>query len=150
MAALDCVLDSGSISLTGGSAKTVLQLTMPSNQCGRIKGYKVTFDGATSTNTPASVELVRQSTAGTMTSQTPQKLDSGRDETVQATGSKDSSGEPTVTSTLDTAFVPVYGGVYHFMFPSDTRPIVPGGGRIGLKITAPSAVNCRASLWFEE
>jgi alkyl sulfatase BDS1-like metallo-beta-lactamase superfamily hydrolase len=151
MANLNATLNTGSVALTAATAKTIIMLTAPTNQCLTIKGIRISFDGATSTAAPATVELGRPSSAGTFTSTTPRKRDTGRGETVQATGGTNASAEPTWTSVIDiTEAVPVYGGNKETMIPINNPIIVPGGTRFAMRVTAAAGVNAFASFDYEE
>lgn len=151
MANLNATLDAPAIALTSATAKTVAMLTAPANQCLLVKGVTISFDGATSTAVPAKVEFGRPSSAGTFTSATLRKKDTGRAETIQATGGINASSEPTWTSVIDkTEYVPVYGGNKEVFVPFNNPIVVPGGTRFGIRVTAPAGVNCSASIDYEE
>lgn len=151
MAFLKFELTGQAIALVAVTAKTVAMLTAATNQCVRINEVRVTFDGATSTAVPPLIEYGRPSSAGTFTSQTPKKRDPGRAETIQTTGGVNSSSEPTWTSVVDGAFYePAYGGMYHYIHPFNNEYIVPGGGRFGIRITAPANVNSTTTIAGEE
>jgi hypothetical protein len=150
MSALNFSVDAAGISLTGGSPKTMIQAIAPTNQVVTVKGFQLSFDGATSTATPATVQLLRQTTAGTVTSATPRKLDSGRAETIQSTAGINATSEPTSGEVIFTEFIPVYGGNKTVFFPSNLLPIIPGGTRLGLRVTSPANVNCSATMLLEE
>lgn len=146
-----CALNAPAIALVAATPKTVAMLTAPTNQCLLIKEIRITFDGATSTAVPALIELGRPSSAGTFTSSTPLKRDTARAETVQATGGINASAEPTWTSVIhESLYVPVYGGVYHYIVPFDNPIIIPGGARFGVRLTAPAGCNASTTIVFDE
>ena len=139
---------SAEVALTAATAKTVLQLISPTNQILALLGFELSFDGTSSTAEPVVVQLIRQTTAGTMTSRTPLKK-KDRAATLQAAGQENASVEPTATDLIKTFHVhPQAGVVYPFTVDGEIE--VPGGGRLGLKLTAPAGVNCLATLDFEE
>jgi hypothetical protein len=151
MAGLIAALNAPAIALTAATPKTVAMLTAPTNQALKIKEIRVTTDGATSTAVPVTVELGRPSSAGTFTSSTPLKRDTARSETVQATGGINASSEPTWTSVIhESLYVPAYSGVYHYIVPFDNEILVAGGGRFGVRCTAPAGVNASATIVYEE
>ncbi len=151
MAAQFLELTADAVACVAATAKTVAMVTAATNVPLRIKEIRVAFDGATSTATPAKVEYGRPSSAGTFTSQTPKKRDTARAETVQTTGGVNASAEPTWTSVIDgSAYVPVYGGIYHYIVPPDNPITIAGGGRYGVRITAPANVNATVTISFEE
>ncbi len=148
MAGLDCVAQTAEIALTAATAKTVLQLVAPANQRLKIKGWGVFFDGVSASAEPVQCRLLRQTTAGTMTSLTPVKLCAGS-ETVQATAQHTATVEPTAGDVLDPVEVHPQAG-YEKQIPPDMKMEVPGGGRVGIECTAPAGVNVRAKIFFEE
>ena len=93
------VCNADAVALAAATAKTVLQIATPSTTRARVCQLVVGFDGVTAANPPVLVELLRQTTAGTMTAQTPAPLDSAAP-TSLATGSKNASAEPTADTVL--------------------------------------------------
>ncbi len=138
------------VALTGGTAKTVLQVVAPSNQALMIKGIQITFDGTSSTATPGIVQLVRQTTAGTMSSATPVKAPrSDEGETLQSTAQYNATAEPTAGDVDRTFHVhPQLGFIYEFPYGDFLK--IPGGGRLGIKCNFPASVNCQPSVWYDE
>ncbi len=139
----------GKIAVSAATAKTVLQARTPTNHVVALIGFSVMFDGAVGTNVPALVELVRYSSNGTMTSAATYKDDTGRDETIQTGGFKTATLEPAVDSVIRNYLIHPQTG-YDRHFDYDEEIIVPGSSRIGLRVTAPDAVNVAAQLHLEE
>lgn len=137
------------VALSAATAKTVIQIIAPSNHRVKILGWGVFFDGTSPTEEPVEVELARQSTAGTMSSLTPVKLDDSLAETLQTTAQHTATVEPTTGDVIDIAEVHPQQG-YEIRYPLGQEPIVGGGDRVGIVCTAPSAVNVRAKIIFEE
>ncbi len=148
MAGILAVAQTAEIALTAATAKTVLQLVAPANQRLKIKGWGVFFDGVSASAEPVQTRVLRQTTAGTMTSLTPVKLCAGS-ETLQATAQHTATAEPTAGDVLDVVEVHPQSG-YEKMIPLDQNWDVPGGGRVGIECTAPAGVNVRAKIFFEE
>lgn len=139
---------SGEIALSAATAKTVLQLVAPSGTILAVHGFEVSFDGVSNTAEPVIIKLMRQTTAGTVTSRTPLKT-KDRSTALAATGGENASAEPTAGDLLKTFHVhPQAGVVYPFTLDGELE--LPGGGRLGLQLTAPAAVNCLATINFEE
>lgn len=136
------------VACVAATPKTVLQLTAPTNQRLMVKRWGVFFDGVTPTNEPVVVKLIKQSTAGTATSQSPVILSAGS-ETLQATGNYNATVEPTTTAVLDILEIHPQQGWMEFVPLDQGLPIV-GGGRLGINITAPANVNCVAKFIYEE
>jgi hypothetical protein len=148
MAGLVCIAQTTEVALAAATAKTVLQIVAPANQRLHIKRWGVFFDGVSSTAEPVQVRLLRQTTAGTMSALTPVMLCAGS-ETVQTTAQHTATVEPTAGNVLDIAEVHPQSG-YEVVIPFDQVIEVPGGGRLGLEVTAPAVVNCRAKIIFAE
>lgn len=150
MSGLGGFISTAEIALSAATAKTVIQLTAPSNRRVKIAGWGVFFDGISPSAEPVQVSLVIQTTAGTMTSLTPIKLTRGADETIQSTAQHTATAEPTATDEIDMAEVHPQGA-YEIYYPQGpTERWIGGGERVGIKCTAPAAVNVRAKITFEE
>jgi hypothetical protein len=149
MARLFCIVTTSATALTPATAKTVIQLVAPTNQRLRLHRWSLNFDGQNPTDQPVQYRLLRQASAGTMTSATPAKLDTDLSETVQATAATNATAEPTLSAVIDIGTIhPQINGEKIYTWPMDV--IVPGGGRLGLEAQAPAAVNVRATMIFEE
>ena len=141
-----------SIALTAATAKTCLMVTAASNVGLKISRIKIGFDSATSTNQPALIEYVRPTTAGTFTSLTPAKDDPANNDTLQLTAGHTASAEPTIGSSdvSQRYTAPVYQGLVDDRLGFGQEIPVPGGGRWGIRITSPSAVNVSITVLGEE
>ncbi len=152
MAGVGCFVDSADavVALTGGVAKTVLQLVAPANQALMIKGFQLTLDGTSSTATPGLVQLMKQTTAGTMSAATPVKFprtDEG--ETLQGTAQYNATAEPTASNVYRSWGIhPQLGFIYEFPYGEYAKCV--GGGRLGLKANFPATVNIMPSVWYDE
>lgn len=149
MAALQFAATTAEVALSAAAAKTVLQVVAPANHRVKVLRWGVFFDGTSVTGEPVQVRLLRQTTAGTMSANTPQKLDGSLAESILSTAQDNASAEPTAGGVLDAIEVHPQGG-YEMVFPPGQEPVIPGGGRLGIECTAPAAVNCRAKLVCEE
>ncbi len=134
--------------LAAATAETVLQLVAAANHRVKVKEWGVFFDGVSVTAEPVLVEIVRQSTAGTSSALTPVKVDDSLPETLQTTARDKVTVEPTTGDVLDAVQVHPQQGWKEV--DSDYIYIVGGGDRLGIRVTAPAAVNCKASMKFEE
>ena len=121
---------------TGTSAKTLLQL--------------IAFEGVTSTDAPIQVRVLRQSTAGTMSSLTLVKHSDSDDETLQTTALHTASAEPTAGDVLLTTLVHPQGGRLSLLLSQGREFVVKGGGRLGVEVTASVSVDATVSVGFEE
>lgn len=143
------VTTEGAIALSAATAKTILQVAAPSNQRLAVKGFGVFFDGTSGSAVPVAVELLRQSTAGTMSSATPVPDDDDWTETIQSTCQKTATVEPTAGSVLRRYDVPPTSG-YERSYAPDEEIHIKGGGRLGLRCTAPASVNVTGWIDIEE
>lgn len=148
MADLFGVVQTAELAANVGAWKTLAQLIAPANHRVKILGYGVYFDGTLSTNAPVQVELLRQTTAGTGTANTPRQLRPAA-ETILCTANDNHSAEPTASDVLDVAEVHPQTG-YEVRFPPGQEPVVAGGARVGLRVNADNAVNVRGKIIFEE
>lgn len=151
MAGILVAAQTAEISLTAATAKTVLQLEAAANHRVLIHEWSVSFQGTSNTDTPAIVQVLRQTSAGTMSSLTGQKLDPDASETIQTTLLHTATSEPTDSGAFmaQELIHPQTGMIYQFKY--NTPLIVPGGGRLGIKITSPTfAGDCVARILLEE
>lgn len=148
MAGILCSATTAEIALTAATAKTVIQIVAPTNQRLIVKSFGVFFDGVSTTAEPVQVRVLRQTTAGTMSSLTPAMISAGS-ETLQATAQHTATAEPTAGNVLDVYEVHPQAGLEK-MIPLDQKWEVPGGTRLGIECTAPSGVNVRAKIIYEE
>jgi hypothetical protein len=137
------------VALSAATTMTVLQLVAPSNHRLKVLGWGVFFDGVSVTGAPVEVTLVRQTTAGTMSALTPQKIDDSLAETLQATAQHTATVEPTGTIVVDSVEVHPQSG-YEIRYPLGQEVKIGGGDRLGMVCTAPGAVNVRAKMIYEE
>lgn len=149
MAAFQGQLTTAEIALTAATAKTVLQLVAAANHRVKLLGWGVYFDGQSATAEPVQVRLLRQTSAGTMTSLTATKRDDSLAETLQTAGQHTATAEPTAGDVLEVKEVHPQGG-FEVWYPFGQEVIVGGGDRVGLELTAPATVNARAQMIFEE
>jgi len=150
MAGLIGIARTNEIALSASTAKTVLQLVAPSNQRLKLLRWGLYFDGSSATDSPVYIRLLRQTTAGTMTSLSIVKNNSGDSETLQGTAQHTATVEPTAGDVVDSINVHPQGGGYEVIFPVGQEIIIPGGGRIGIECTAGASVNVTAKFIYEE
>ncbi len=153
MAGLQGKFGSGATALTGGTTQTVIQIVAPTNQRLKITSWRISFNGTNSANTPATVQIERQ-TGGTFTntSVTPVKLNdpTGTGETLQASAKTAVTAEPTVGDILDEFYEPVFGGFIGWQYTPGQELLVPGGTLLGFKVNAPQSVSVDCTVYYEE
>lgn len=141
----------GDIALTAATAKTILSVINAANSLIRLVEIGVSFDGVSGTAEPVTVELCSstQATTGTSTSQTPVQC-RGPTRTVQASGARNYTAEPTVLTVLKRWLVHPQTGLV-IQFPLGREPEqVTTADALCIRCTAPAAVNVQGYLEVEE
>ena len=134
---------------TGTSAKTLLQILAPANQRLKVKEWSISFTGVSNTGVPIKVDVLRQTTAGTMTSLTPVQGNNSDSETLQVTAQHTATVEPTAGDVLFSEEVhPQYG--YTWQAPFGDEIPVKGGSRLAIRVTAAASVSAIARFVGEE
>lgn len=147
---------SAAVSLTGGTARTVLMVITPAQFGGDLKKFRVEFDGVTASAVPALCELVTSTNATNSTPGTANTSETGnivqiygRSITTGFTAFSASTSEPTVLTVVERFLLTPNSGTLFYDYPlGDTYDWAVSAG-IGLRINAPATVNCRASMTFE-
>jgi hypothetical protein len=133
---------------TGTSAKTILQIVAAANHGVIMNEISVAFAGVTNTDAPIRVDVLRQTTAGTMTTSasTIVKDPDDSDETLQTTRQDTATAEPTAGDILFTEYVhPQTGYTW-----ANQKIKIGGGDRLGVRVTAAVSVNCVVRAAGEE
>lgn len=134
---------------TGTSVKTLLQIEAAANHRVKVREISVSFKGTTNSDAPIKVDVLRQTTAGTLSSLTLVKDSPGDDETLQTAATHTATAEPTAGDILMSEEVhPQTGFVWQAPFGGEM--IVPGGTRLGIRATAGVSVSAVARLVGEE
>lgn len=151
MAAGYTVETTADVALSAATAKTILSVINAANSLIRIVEFGVSFDGTSATAEPVTIELCSstQATAGTSTSQTPIQC-RGPNRTVQATGARNYTAEPTTLTVLKRWLVHPTSGIV-LQFPLGREPEqVTTSDALCLRCTAPATVNAQGYIEFEE
>ena len=134
---------------TGTSAKTLIQIVAASNHKVKIDEISISFNGVSNTAEPIRVDVLRQTTAGTMSSLTLRKDPDDWDETIQTAAQHTSTGEPTPGDVLMTEYVHPQQG-YTWQAPFGREIVIGGGDRLGIRVTAAASVSAVARVSGEE
>jgi len=137
------------IALTGTVAKTILQVAAPTNQAIVIKEWSVSLDGTSPSAQPVLVELMRQTSAGTMTSLSNVKVPNVGSETIQTTSLHTATSEPSGSTVVAAEHVHPQGG-YTSVPRFGDEIVVRGGERLGMRVTAPANVDVVGRFVVEE
>ncbi len=136
------------VALVAATAKTVLSVIAPAQFGVDLTKYRLGFDGVTASAVPVLVEVVAFTTDGTGTGGTVNQV-YGRSITAGFTTKYNYSAEPTTATVVDHYTMTPNGGVIVYDFPLGTTPDTAVSNLIGLRLTAPAAVNVQATMFFE-
>ncbi len=141
-----CVFDD--VTIATGATDTVVLVDTPANQCVRLKGFEIWFDGTSGTEEPIDVELMKASADGTGTSGTIVVTNQSGC-TVQCSYKHTYTGEPTYSiAALRIMKLHPQGGIVNF--PPHDSIILLQNAFYGLRIYAPAAIKCSGALFLEE
>lgn len=139
-----------SVALAAATGKTVLQITTPSTIRALVREFSVSFDGVTAAAVPGLVELVTQTSAGTMSALTPAPVDPAAPASL-VTAQHTATVEPTTVTVVKQWLISPYGGLAVFRFDGiDGRESIPLpiSSRLGVRCTFAAIVNVTPSLTF--
>lgn len=142
--------EAAAVALVGATAKTVLGVTAPAQFGVDLKKIRLGFDGVSASAVPVFVELCVSTgaTAGTTTAVTVNQI-YGRTITPGFTAAKNYSAEPTVLTMIESWLLSPNGGLVLYDWPLGDTPDCAVSQAFFLRLTAPVAVNVRASMVFE-
>ena len=111
----------------------------------------IAFDGVSASAIPALVELCDYdaTTTGTRTTNTPTQI-KGQRSAVATAAFENYTAEPTVLTSAYSWLISPNGGMFHLQWPLGREPETVLSKGFALRITAPAAVNCRATFVWEE
>jgi hypothetical protein len=135
---------------TGTSVITLLQLLAASNQRVILFEMSISFNGTSNTATPIYVEIIRQTSAGTMSSLTLRKLNNSDGETIQTTGQYNATGQPTDSGDEPYAEQVQPQTGFLWQAPYSREIIIKGGERLGLRVTAAASVSALVRFVAQE
>lgn len=148
MSDLHGIAQTAEVALAAATLKTVVQILAPANHRVKIKGWAVFFDGVSTTAAPVECRLVRQTSAGTMSSLTPVKTKPAA-ESLQVTAQHTATVEPSSSDVVDVIECHPQSG-FEIQYAPGDEVVIGGGERIAIDCTAPAIVNVRAKIRFEE
>jgi hypothetical protein len=136
---------------TGTSAKTLLQIKAATNHAVLVEEISISFNGTNNTSAPIQVDVLRQTSAGTMTNSasTIVKDPDDASETLQTTRTDSASAEPAASDILMTQYVhPQTGWTWQARYRGEIK--VGGGDYLGVRVTAGADVKAVVTLIGEE
>jgi len=134
------------VNVLGNTTTTLIQLLAATNVRFRVKRLSITVKGAAQADKPVKIVLMRQTTAGTMTSLTLTKQDTDAAETLQTTGQHTSTVAPTSSDEIWSTHINVWGGQAVYIPPDPHGLIINGGDRLGVVATTDSAASGAADI----
>lgn len=147
---------SAAVALTAATAKTTLMIITPAQFGGELKKFRIGFDGVTASAVPVLWEIVRSTNATNSTPGTNNTNENsnivqlyGRSITTGFTGFSASTSEPTVLTVLESNLLTPVGGLLVYDFPLGDSYECDVSAGLGIRLTAPAAVNARCGMIVE-
>ena len=137
------------VALVAATAKTVLCILGSANDTVSLKRVRVSFNSVAATDAPAIVEVGIITALGSYTGTTPLQI-TGSPLASSCTSGFNATAEPTYNRIFEATYVPANNGLYDWYYPLGEEPLCAAGQGFGVRITAPQAQNCFASLYYSE
>ncbi len=138
MAGVRVLGDTGEISFAITADKTIAQIVAAANHQVRVERIGVSFKGTSGAEAPVLVQLLRQTSAGTMTGLTLRPANTGDGETVEVTGLHTATAEPTDSGEVKGSKLIHPQSNYDFVFLPGRDLFINGGDRLGILVIAPT------------
>lgn len=133
------------VALVAATVKTVLEVVAPANIAIQIKGWGISFDGVSVTAEPVQIALAVKSVAATASAVTERDLDIDHSGTIQTVGTVNATVEGTITFSYEARNVHPQQG-FEIWYPQGEEKKIEPTGIVGLRATAPAAVNCEGFI----
>lgn len=137
------------VQLSANTVQTLWQVQAAATKRVRVVEWGISFDGVSASAVPARVELLRQSSTGTSSAYTPNKVDES-DVAALASALTAFTVEPGVGAVLQQFRVTPNGGLLVLQYPFGREVQVGVGNRIGCRVLAADAVKATSYVVFEE
>ena len=142
MAGVRLIATTGTQASGTPNTRTLSQIVAAAQQRIRVERVRVSGYGNSAVDRPVLMELIVQTSAGTSSAMTVNKVNESDDETVQSTGLKTfTSTEPTDSGLIKAAAFVHPTGSYDFVFPPGRELYIKGGTRLGIRANAPAQDN---------
>lgn len=135
--------------LAAATIETVVEVTAPANQALLIKGWGVSFDGASVTAVPVEISLAVKSVAGTGAAATERDIDEDFSGTIQAAGRTAVTVEGTVTYDFEDRHIHPQTG-FEIWYPEGEELKIVPAGITGVRVNASAVVNAHAFMRVHE
>jgi hypothetical protein len=145
------VMTQASVALVASTAKTVLAATSPATHGLDLKKLRIAFDSVTYSAAPVLLEIITGDlgAAGTSTACTVRQVYGRSILSTSFTAAYGYTVEPTTLTVVDTTLITPVGGTFWYDYPLGDTPDIGVSSLIGLRLTAPAGVNCRAAMALE-
>lgn len=138
------------VALVAATAKTVVGVFGTAGTSISLARVRVSFASVTASDVPALVEVGITTAAGTVgTSFTPVQTVGHTLASACAAG-YNYSAEPTYNRIFESTYVPVNNGLFEFWYPLGDEPQCDVSQGLAVRVTAPQAQNCFASILYVE
>ena len=137
------------VALAAATAKTVVSVFGTSGTSISMVRLRVSFDGVAAAAVPAVIEIGITTAAGTGTAFTPVQL-SGPNQAAACTAAYNHTVEPTYNRIVDSFYAAVLMGTFSDWTPLGEEIACAASQGLALRVTAPAAVNCLASILYAE
>lgn len=141
--------NSTTVALTAATVKTVIAVLGSATDTISLKRVRVSFASVTATDVPALVEVGIITALGTSTAFTPIQT-VGSTAASSCTAGYNHSAEPTYNRIFESLYVPVNNGLVDWYYPLGEEPACDPSQGFALRVTAPQAQNCYATLVYSE
>lgn len=142
--------NSTAVALVAATAKTVIGCIGSAADTIGLKRVRVSFASVTATDVPALVEVGITTAAGTVgTAFTPVQI-TGSTLASSCAAGYNYSGEPTYNRIFESLYVPVNNGLVEWWYPLGEEPSCDPAQGFAIRVTAPQAQNCYATLVYAE
>lgn len=142
--------NSTAVALVAATTKTVVAVLGTAGTTIALNRARVAFNSVTAADAPALVEVGIITAIGTVgTSFTPVQL-SGSTLASACSAGYNHSAEPTFNRIIESTYVPVNNGVYEWWYPLGMEMQCDPSQGLAIRVTAPQAQSCYASLLYSE
>lgn len=147
------VVTGGAVALAAATAKTIIGVKAHANSGLQCKAFAVSFDGVTSSAIPVLVEFCSvtfgTNPPGTNSTTINPIQRYGRVLTAGFTAGKNWTTEPATITVEKEFLLSAFNGTFEYQFPLGMEPDTALGEGLCIRVTAPAAVNARATMEVE-
>lgn len=146
--AVQYMITTGPTALVAATAKTMIEVTASANIPPEWIAFDVTFDGVTAGATPVRLDICSYTATGTGTAFTPKRFGQALG-VAQSTAKINDTVEPTSPVVISSLYIPPTSGL-SYQWPLGRELFHATSTIMGIRLTAPAAVNAIVNLVVEE